>query len=402
MPDDRLCLATDGRAGACRAGNQINVRLNGLVDQLPSSVTNFRAHWLSLLLGKGRAVMKSMTESSTRRNLNPREHISVSLKDTAAVTDRRPKATVSRSRRKAPPGFTLVELLVVITIIGILISLLMPAVQAARESARRIQCSSTIRQWGLAMTAYETVFKVFPAGLIRGANADTNPTGTADTNGIRRRSTYVIPLWPHLDQQVLTSEYNFNYSFYATINRPAVTAQAPVYFCPDDRQGYWKGDVYWRSRGNYVVCWGATNWAQNTPAYKPAAFGPNRWTAAADVKDGLSNTMFMSEVIQCVTDTDFDFRGDIINDDVGCCQYMTMNTPNNGVDRQVCVNLSFPAPCTYAYDPANYESTRSLHVGGVNVVFGDGSTHYITNTIDLTTWQALGTMSGSELFTNNF
>ena len=210
----------------------------------------------------------------------------------SAPRGRNGRATLNR-------GFTLVELLVVITIIGILMSLLLPAVQAARESARRMQCSNNLKQWGLAMAAYEASFRVFPAGIIwHGAQADTNGTGTAGATGAERRSTYVIPLWPNMDQQVLTSQYDFNYSFYATVNRPAVMAQVPTYFCPDDRQGYWKGDIYTRSRGNFVVCWGAASWAQTDSGYKPSAFGPNRWTSSADVKDGLSNTMFMSEVIQ--------------------------------------------------------------------------------------------------------
>ena len=87
---------------------------------------------------------------------------------------------------------------------------------------------------------------------------------------------------------------------------------------------------------------------------------------------------------------------------MGCCEYMTINTPDAGVDKQVCVNLTLPAPCLNSYSPTNYVSARSRHNSGVNVVFGDASTHFINDTIDLGTWQSLGTMSGHELFTNSF
>ncbi len=299
-------------------------------------------------------------------------------------------------------GFTLVELLVVITIIGILISLLLPAVQAARESARGLQCNNNIKQWALAMYSYESSYGMFPAGILHGVQANTNSTGVAGPNGIYRRSTYVVALWPYLNAQNMATLYNYNYSFYAPINQTVVMTQLPFYFCPDDRMGYWKGDQYTRSRGNYVACWGNGNWAQSNSGYLPSIFGPNRWTKAANVTDGLSNTMFMSEVMQCQTDTDFDFRGDFINDDVGCAEYMTVNTPNSGVDQDVCVNLTDPAPCLYSYSTANYVSARGYHPGGVNVAFGDGSTHFISNAVNLTLWQALGTMAGNETVSDTY
>ena len=96
-------------------------------------------------------------------------------------------------------GFTLVELLVVITIIGILIALLLPAVQAAREAARRLQCSNNLKQWGLAMANYKSANKAFPPAIIR------------DVRYIRH--TYVVSLWPYLELSNLFDQYDFKQAF---------------------------------------------------------------------------------------------------------------------------------------------------------------------------------------------
>jgi len=294
-------------------------------------------------------------------------------------------------------GFTLVELLVVIAIIGILVSLLLPAVQSAREAARRMQCSNNLKNWGLAFHNYATANKVFPAGVIRGASATTSSDGSAGPNGINRRQTFVPSLWPQLEQQALADKYNFNYSFYAPVNKISVEAQPSFYFCPSDRTGYWKGDIYTRSRGNYVLNWGNGPYQQNNSGYLLSAFGANRWTSHADIRDGLSQTVFMAEVIQSSVDTDFDFRGDFINDDISCAQFMTVNTPNTGVDQTVCVNLTKPSPCISTQSDTRV-SARSRHPGGVMVVLGDGSVRMVSDSVDITIWRAAGTIAGNEVY----
>ncbi len=294
-------------------------------------------------------------------------------------------------------AFTLVELLVVIAIIGILVALLLPAVQAAREAARRMQCTNHLKQWGLAMHNYENANKVFPAGVIRGSSATVTSDGNAGTNGVNRRQTFVVSLWPYFEQQALTDAYDFNFSFYAAKNRPAVMAQVPMYFCPSDRKGYWKGDQYTRSRGNYLVNWGAGRYQQDDSGYLQSAFGVNRWTAHGDIRDGTSNTIFMSEIMMALRDADFDFRGDFINDDISCSQFMTVNTPNSGVDQTVCVDLVKPGPCLSTQSPTRV-SARSNHSGGVNVLLGDGSVRSVTSSIDALVWRAAGTMAGSDVY----
>jgi prepilin-type N-terminal cleavage/methylation domain-containing protein len=295
-------------------------------------------------------------------------------------------------------AFTLVELLVVITIIGILIALLLPAVQAAREAARRMQCSNNLKQWCLAMANYENADKVFPYGILRSAD------------NWSQRQTFAPSLWPYLEQASLTQQYDYRFAFWDTKNLRLEAIQVPVYFCPTDRQGKWMGDTYGpRSRGNYVVNWGYCDFDQTvakpdgTNAMKIGPFlRNNRQSTAADIRDGLSNTMFMGEVIQSVEDKYFDFRGDFFNDDTGAAQFMTLYTPNSGIDSTVCYEYGMSAPLTIP-EPGPcqlggpvYVSSRSRHPGGVMTAFGDGSIHFVTNSINTGLWRSLSSMAGDE------
>ena len=292
-------------------------------------------------------------------------------------------------------GFTLVELLVVITIIGILISLLLPAVQAAREAARRLQCCNNLKQWGLAMANYEQSNGVFPFGSI--------------TPWLQRR-TFVPSLWPYLEQTNLYQQYDFTLAFWDEKNLPLEAIQVPVYFCPSDRQGLWKADGYGsRSRGNYVTNWGYCDFLQTavkpdgTNTAKIGPFGPNRQSMAAAIHDGLSNTMFMGEVIQAAEDAFFDFRGDFFNADYGAAQFMTLYTPNSGIDMlPFCGSTTDPAPCQTASYSSVYTTARSKHSGGVNTFYGDGSIHFVSNGIAIDLWRALSSMAGSEPITGDF
>jgi prepilin-type N-terminal cleavage/methylation domain-containing protein len=132
-------------------------------------------------------------------------------------------------------AFTLVELLVVIAIIGVLVALLLPAVQSARESSRRMQCTNQVKQWVLAMHNYNDTNLVMPYG----------PREIPAT----RRHSWVPALWPFIEQQGLYSEYNFNVGFYlppntigggnaATANLDGPTGKrVKIYYCPSDRVG---------------------------------------------------------------------------------------------------------------------------------------------------------------------
>ena len=245
----------------------------------------------------------------------------------------------------------------------------------------------------------KTPIRLFPYGELYGSLAGpggTNDDGRCGANGQWRRQTFVTSLWPYLEEVNLYQSYDFNYAFYSSHNAAAIRTQTPVYFCPSDRQGMWKGDGYYRSRGNYVLNWGYCDYSQTQPSgYELGPFGANRQSTAATIGDGLSNTMFMGEVIQALHDTDWDIRGDFFNTG-GAAQFMTLSTPNAGIDSTLCIPTSDdPGPCQMG-GPV-YVSARSRHPGGVNTVFGDGSTHFIGNSIAVDTWRALSSSNGNEL-----
>jgi prepilin-type processing-associated H-X9-DG protein len=189
----------------------------------------------------------------------------------------------------------------------------------------------------------------------------------------------------------------------------------PLYYCPSDRPGaLWKGDVYWRARGNYCV-----NWGNMTVPYNPAdpvqdpgkgiaPFGYLNFTSYTKptnrrllhITDGTSNTMLMSEIIMANQDTDYDIRGDMMNDDRPCTMYMTLNTPNSGTDvSPYCNGTTYPGnpPCTNTGSGFAHKTARSRHSGGVNILMADGAVRFVVNSINVTTWRAVGTMNGQEV-----
>ena len=311
------------------------------------------------------------------------------------------------SRPSSRHGFTLIELLVVIAIIAILIGLLLPAVQKVREAANRMKCTNNLKQWGLAIHNYHDTNGAVPEG-----------------NRSNPRRVWVVLVWPFVEQQNMTNQFNELVHFYQPPNTYTTTTNgiyakfAPIYYCPSDRiNALWKGDIYWRARGSYVINWGNMTVPRNTadpvqdPARGTAPFGYEdyisrnrpRTITFADVTDGLSNTLFLSEVIMARNDNDYDIRGDMMNDDRPCTQFMTLNTPNSGTDvSPYCNQNTYPynPPCTNAGSGFAHKAARSRHAGGVNVLLGDGSCRFVRNSIGLATWRALGTMDGGEVVAN--
>jgi len=310
----------------------------------------------------------------------------------------------------------LVELLVVIAIIGILVALLLPAIQAAREAGRRATCQNTLRQWGLAMLNFESTKKRLPEG-----------------NRYNPRRVWVVYTWPYVEDQAHSLQFDQSHHFHEQPNTYTNTYNGiyakpiPIYYCPSDRPGaMWRGDIYFRCRGNYAISWAhiamqncATTDCKlphNPPdptwgvKYGLAPFGFQdlvtrslpKQVALKDITDGTSHTLMLSEVVQTARDEDFDIRGDMLNDDTPCTMFQTINTPNSGIDRSpfrpATPNLDNPpyGPPEGDAPGYTYKSARSRHPGGVNVFLVDGSQRFVSDDIALSTWRALGSINGGD------
>jgi prepilin-type N-terminal cleavage/methylation domain-containing protein/prepilin-type processing-associated H-X9-DG protein len=306
------------------------------------------------------------------------------------------------SRRGA---FTLVELLVVIAIIGVLVALLLPAVQAAREASRRAQCVNQLKQWGLSMQLYHDAQGELPAG------ATEVP-----------RQTWVMRIWPFIEQNNLASRNNIKAPFHdppvtihGTMNGLAGQYVA-MYYCPSDQGSDLTVSNYQRRRGNYVVNWGSVTYGPFTGAAtieaNSKAFAPFSHVDGVRTKprvvpfkmitDGLSNTLMMSEYLMALSNDDNDWRGDIHNDE-GVFRFHTLQTPNSSapdiiLGSYVQVNADpMMMPAAAGAFASQRNAARSRHGGGVNALLCDGSVSFYNDEIALNVWQALATMNGAEV-----
>ncbi len=296
------------------------------------------------------------------------------------------------SQRK---GFTLIELLVVIAIIAVLIALLLPAVQQAREAARRSQCKNNIKQLGLALHNYHDTFRALPPGAIQ--NFQTNAQNEA---------TWISMILPNIDQQAIYNKANFSSCFGCTSSpgNPSyeiTTILIPMMLCPSDRSVDLALNAY--RRGNYVANSGIGALQSLTTPKDPSRIsGPftmNSKTEMRDFLDGTSNTVLVSEIIKVDGN---DFRG-VMHYPEGSL-YQHDRTPNTGIPdgirTSLCVSVA-RAPCVGTHSAYNDRqitmSARSQHIGGVHVLMGDGSGRFISDNISLTIWQGLGTQDKGEV-----
>ncbi len=364
--------------------------------------------------------------------------------------------TISTSLRQRRPGFTLVELLVVIAIIGVLVALLLPAVQSAREAARRSQCSNSLKQLGLALQNYHDIYRVFPARR-GGSNFNDIASDPPRVRANYDRLSAFIALLPFYEQKALADQIASGGLMNGTQYPPGGPAawhsgnnfrpwgtQIPMLLCPS---GNVRRGIGAFGKNNYAFSMGDLIVSHNSPqAVIRGIFGGSvRPVGLQNITDGSSNTIAMSERNWV---PEFGIRAgggeDIrnvtavavssVNSNPGSCYAQVSGNRVFGVQikarfgslwsdgqaERCAFNTVLPPNAPSCVNDANVNADAnggiltpsSYHPGGVNAVFADGSIHFINQNINTGNkaappspagiespygvWGALGTIDGGE------
>jgi len=334
------------------------------------------------------------------------------------------------------PGFSLIELLVVMGIISLLVGLLLPAVQKVRESAARTRCQNNLKQIGLALHNYHGANNklppVFPATL-RGTYVNLPVAPYLYT------WSALTQLTPFLEQTAVYDKFDFDSPLYdyrtyavSTPNQAAVQIVVPLFLCPSDKGQPARNPNGAKPMGvvNYVASIGSGTTAGAAPYGSPwdadGLFRAQQSITFLDVSDGLSNTAAFSESTlgegavstvgpipgnpqklygvvgvlspaACDVSTIWNFpqlRGFLwASGEIRCSSYNHYYPPN-GPKYDCIANMSTPGK--QQLTSVGFKAARSNHAGGVNVLMGDGSLRFVTNQVQPSTWTALGTRAGND------
>lgn len=308
-------------------------------------------------------------------------------------------------------AFTLIELLVVIAIIAVLIALLLPAVQQAREAARRTQCKNNLKQIGLALHNYESTFTVFPPSMTsppgRGVWQYTGDTAHALDPNMHLHS-FASLILPYIDQASLYNTIDYNRSALAASNRTAARQVMPFFRCPSfSGRDYSTDAIYVNAPRscpecairNYAVM-GSVTVVGLSGSNPEGVMFPRSKTKFRDITDGTSNTVMITETREQDASVWLD----------GSCAALAARplglppaNPNYALPR---TSLNYPPPnsptlfyfngtafgaITQKYGPS------SLHTGGVHHLMADGAVRFLSENLDYLLYDALVTRSGGEV-----
>jgi len=321
------------------------------------------------------------------------------------------------NRDRTRHGFTLVELLVVIAIIGVLVALLLPAVQAARESARRTQCGNHLKQMGIALHMYHDTLKWFPPGAVWQGNAAPATQTAPNNQWTHDRGSIFVRLLPFVEQQSLFGLFDFNTGTDGQQVAPGGLwlkgVQIPIYNCPSDTVRLLGTFPNQRMPASYHPNMGPSSAisnntstpcscplystfqsfsrpGNNTGATNPAGpftrSGFSYQSRMSDCIDGLSNTIYIGEARnQCSGHVDLGWS---ISNKWGAFTQIPINFDTCRTQAEA--KAEGKDDC---YSPCNWNAEvgfKSLHPNGAQFVFGDGSVKFLPQNIDMKTYNYLG------------
>ncbi len=315
-----------------------------------------------------------------------------------------------RLRRRA---FTLIELLVVIAIIAVLIALLLPAVQQAREAARRSQCKNNLKQFGLALHNYHDVANQFPPSAINPGFANSASGNTTIPSGAVRNTTGYLLLLPYMDQAPLYNQINFSLAtdtedwnsrgygtpIAATFWTQAGVGPAVAFRCPtdppyDDPHNGGTGGVYGIKNAirvsygfvSHATEYAITNWYHGDSTAGKAIFGGfNGAAKIAHVTDGSSNTIAVCETPYMKTSGNY---GPFFH---AFSHTHAIIPTAYGINNKYSTCASGSGLCTYAW------GAGSRHVGGCHILMGDGAVRFLSENISSTTLSNLQGMNDNQV-----